>query len=34
MVRTRTGVDPVALLGPWLRERALPPLVAAPAAAV
>ena len=34
MVRTRTGVDPVALLGPWLRERALPPLVAAPAPAV
>ena len=34
MVRTRTGVDPVALLGPWLRDRALPPLVAAPAPAV
>ena len=33
MVRAETGVDPEALLGPWLRERALPPLVAARAAA-
>ncbi len=27
---TRPAVDPERLLGPWLRERALPPLVAAP----
>lgn len=25
MVRNETGVDPEALLGPWLHERALPP---------
>jgi aminopeptidase N len=33
LVRDETAVDPVALLGPWLRERALPPLVPAPATA-
>ncbi|HET7820651.1 MAG TPA: M1 family metallopeptidase [Ornithinibacter sp.] len=33
LVRDETAVDPVALLGPWLRERALPPLVPAPASA-
>ncbi len=33
LVHARTGVDTDALLGPWLRERGLPPLVAAPAAA-
>ena len=33
LVRDETGVDTDALLGPWLRERGLPPLVAAPAAA-
>ena len=26
-MRATTGVDPEPLLGPWLRERALPPLV-------
>jgi aminopeptidase N len=34
LVRDETGVDPDRLLGPWLRERALPPLVGAPAATV
>jgi aminopeptidase N len=30
LVRDEAGVDPEVLLGPWLRQRALPPLVAAP----
>ena len=32
-MRDETAVDPERLLGPWLRERALPPLVPAPATA-
>ena len=31
LVRDETAVDPERLLGPWLRERALPPMVPAPA---
>jgi aminopeptidase N len=33
LVRDETAVDPEQLLGPWLRQRALPPLVPAPATA-
>ena len=32
LVRDETAADPERLLGPWLHERALPPLVGAPAA--
>ncbi|MFL6165242.1 MAG: M1 family metallopeptidase [Ornithinibacter sp.] len=34
LVHDETGLDTDRLLGPWLRERALPPLVGAPAASV
>lgn len=33
LVRDETAVDPEELLGPWLRETALPPLVRAPSPA-
>jgi aminopeptidase N len=33
LVRDETGLDPERLLGPWLRETSLPPLVGSPATA-